>query len=92
MTDFVLQPMFTYLGNKRKLLDFIERTVTELFGDAKIRILDGFTGSTVVARMLASHAFELHTNDLEMYSLRQSVFWNARPTIRVDASGCIWNV
>lgn len=80
MTDFVLQPMFTYLGNKRKLLDFIERTVTEIFGDAKIRILDGFTGSTVVARMLASHASELHTNDLELYSLVASKCFLERPT------------
>lgn len=80
MTDFVLQPMFTYLGNKRKLLDFIERTVTEIFGDSKIRILDGFTGSTVVARMLASHASELHTNDLELYSLVASKCFLERPT------------
>ena len=80
MTDFVLQPMFTYLGNKRKLLDFIERTVVEIFGDDKIRILDGFTGSTVVARMLASHASELHTNDLEMYSLMAAKCFLERPT------------
>ena len=80
MTDFVLQPMFTYLGNKRKLLEFIERTVTEIFGDDKIRILDGFTGSTVVARMLAGHASELHTNDLEMYSLMAAKCFLERPT------------
>ena len=80
MSDFVLQPMFTYLGNKRKLLDFIERTVTEIFGQDKIRILDGFTGSTVVARMLASHASEIHTNDLEMYSLMAAKCFLERPT------------
>lgn len=84
MSDFVLQPMFTYLGNKRKLLDFIEKTVIEvkeLLGNKeKIRILDGFTGSTVVARMLASHASELHTNDLELYSLVAAKCFLEHPT------------
>ena len=70
-TDYVFQPMYTYLGNKRKLLDFIEHTVElvkQRLNKPKLRILDGFTGSTVVARMLARHASELHTNDTELYS------------------------
>ncbi|NBX49051.1 DNA modification methylase [bacterium] len=71
MSEYVLQPMFTYLGNKRKLLDGIERVVVDVkqrLGKDKIKVLDAFTGTTVVARMLAGHATEIHTNDLELYS------------------------
>ena len=83
MSAFVLQPMFTYLGNKRKLLEFIEGVVTDVknaTGKDKLRVLDGFTGSTVVARMLASHASEIHTNDLEYYSWVAAKCFLERPT------------
>ena len=68
---FVFQPMFTYLGNKRKLLDFIEGVVLDVkrrLNKEKLAVCDGFTGSTAVARMLAAHASVLHTNDAELYS------------------------
>ena len=83
MSAFVLQPMFTYLGNKRKLIDEIEKAVVEVkktLGKDRLRVLDGFTGSTVVARMLAAHASELHTNDLELYSLVAAKCFLERPT------------
>ena len=63
--------MLTYLGNKRKLLDFIEEqvlSVKEKLGKDKLVVMDGFTGSGVVARMLSMHSSELHTNDLELYA------------------------
>lgn len=63
--------MFTYLGNKRKLLDGIERVVIDVkekLKKDKLKVLDAFTGTTVVSRMLAKHADEIHTNDLELYS------------------------
>ena len=68
---FVFQPMYTYLGNKRKLLEGIEDVVKQVktrVGKERLSILDGFTGSTVVARMLTRHASEIHTNDLEFHS------------------------
>ena len=69
--EYINQPMFTYLGNKRKLLDFIEEQIlvvkSKLKKD-KLVMLDGFSGSGVVARMLSTHASELHTNDLEAYA------------------------
>lgn len=71
MDEYINQPMFTYLGNKRKLLDFIEEqvlVVKKKLKKDKLVIMDGFSGSGVVARMLSTHATELHTNDLEMYS------------------------
>ena len=63
--------MFTYLGNKRKLLDFIEEQVNHVkkkLKKNKLVTMDGFTGSGVVARMLSTHSSELHTNDLELYA------------------------
>ena len=69
--EYIHQPMFTYLGNKRKLLDFIEEQVISIkkkLKKDKLVMMDGFTGSGVVARMLSTHASELHTNDLEMYA------------------------
>jgi len=63
--------MYTYLGNKRKLLDGIVQTVNDVkvrLGKDKLRLMDGFTGSTVVARALVPHASILHSNDLELYS------------------------
>jgi adenine-specific DNA-methyltransferase len=83
MDEYVQQPMFTYLGNKRKLVDFIEDVVKEVKtndGKDKLRVLDGFTGSTVVARMLAAHASEIHTNDLELYSHVAAKCFLERPT------------
>lgn len=69
--EYIHQPMLTYLGNKRKLLDFIEEQVTEVkkkLKKDKLVMMDGFSGSGVVARMLSTHSSELHTNDLEMYA------------------------
>jgi adenine-specific DNA-methyltransferase len=72
MDEYINQPMFTYLGNKRKLLGFIEEQVElvkKKLKKDKLVMLDGFSGSGVVARMLSGHASELHTNDLEMNEL-----------------------
>ena len=69
--EYIHQPMFTYLGNKRKLLDFIEEQVNHVkkkLKKDKLVTMDGFSGSGVVARMLSTHSSELHTNDLEMYA------------------------
>jgi adenine-specific DNA-methyltransferase len=69
--EYIHQPMLTYLGNKRKLLDFIEEQVLHVkkaLKKDKLVMMDGFSGSGVVARMLSTHASELHTNDLELYS------------------------
>ena len=81
--EYINQHMFTYLGNKRKLLGGIEAVVLEvknMLGKDKIRVLDGFTGSTVVARMLAGHASELHANDLELYSYIAAKCFLEKPT------------
>jgi len=75
--------MYTYLGNKRKLLEGIIASVEDVkarLGKDTLRLMDGFTGSTVVARALVPHASELHTNDLEWYSYIASNCFIKTPT------------
>jgi adenine-specific DNA-methyltransferase len=81
--EYIHQPMFTYLGNKRKLLDFIEEQVNHVkkkLKKDKLVTMDGFSGSGVVARMLSTHSSELHTNDLEIYSDISSSCYVKQPT------------
>ena len=68
---FLKEQILTYLGNKRSLLDFIERGVNAAkseLGRDKISCADIFSGSGVVARYLKRHASFLAANDLELYS------------------------
>ena len=67
-SDFVLQPMITYIGNKRKLVPWIVEVIEETIGSHSLRIFDGFAGSGVVSRALMPFCSELHTNDMEYYS------------------------
>lgn len=69
--QFVNQTMLTCLGNKRKLvgeIKHIAQEVATILGKEKLRIVDGFSGSTVVSRELASLAYEIHSNDMEHYA------------------------
>jgi adenine-specific DNA-methyltransferase len=65
------QQLITCIGNKRKLINFIEEAVVDVkkrLGVEKPSFFDGFSGSGVVARMLKTHASLLVVNDLEDYS------------------------
>ena len=67
---FLTAQLITYLGNKRSLLPFLGRGVEhvqEKLGKKKLRILDGFSGSGVVSRLLKTQATFLWANDLEDY-------------------------
>jgi adenine-specific DNA-methyltransferase len=67
-SDFVLQPMITYIGNKRKLVPWIMEVIESEIGSHSLRIFDGFAGSGVVSRALMPFCSKLHTNDMEYYS------------------------
>jgi len=70
-SDFVLQPMITYIGNKRKLVPWIMEVVEEIrkkTDGKRFRVMDGFAGSGVVSRALMSLSTDLHSNDMEYYS------------------------
>ena len=61
----------TYIGNKRALLGLIRSAVEDVrrrTGQDKLRILDAFSGSGVVSRMLKQYASELVVNDTEDYA------------------------
>jgi len=70
-SEFVLQPMITYIGNKRKLVPWIMEIVEEIslkLGGRRLAAFDGFGGSGVVSRALMSKCSILHSNDMEYYS------------------------
>lgn len=72
---YVRQPMVTMIGNKRKLIVGIYEIVREVWAalglsEGGMKVMDGFAGSGVVSRMLASapEVGEIWTNDLEYFS------------------------
>lgn len=69
--EFLKEQIPTYLGNKRRLLEKIEEEVVSCLselGKDKAVILDAFSGSGAVARLLKQYATTLYTNDLEPYT------------------------
>ena len=71
MDNYVHQPMITYIGNKRKIIPHICNIIKNISKDLqkdKLNIVDGFCGSTVVARSFVTYADNLYVNDLELYS------------------------
>jgi adenine-specific DNA-methyltransferase len=69
--EFLTAQLLTYIGNKRTMLAPIESaigTVRQRLGRDKLRVLDAFSGSGVVSRMLKQYASELIVNDFEDYA------------------------
>lgn len=67
---FFTSQLITYIGNKRSLLSFINQgieNVKKKLSKQKLVILDGFSGSGAVSRLLKYHASELWVNDIEDY-------------------------
>ncbi|MCL2110262.1 DNA adenine methylase [Microgenomates group bacterium] len=70
-SSYFVSHLITYLGNKRKLLPFINDAIIKVkrqLRKEKITALDGFSGSGVVARLLKYHCTDLISNDFERYS------------------------
>jgi adenine-specific DNA-methyltransferase len=67
---YLSSQIITYIGNKRKLLSFIEQPLNEVknrLKKDKLSTFDGFAGSGVVSRFFKKHSSDLYTNDLEDY-------------------------
>lgn len=67
---YLSEQLLTYLGNKRSLLPVIDHaaaTVAERVG-RPLSVLDAFSGSGVVSRLLKSRAHRIIANDLEEYA------------------------
>ena len=68
---YLTEQVITYIGNKRALLGFLNSAILQVrakLGGRRIRCLDAFSGSGIVARLLKQHATELYVNDLEDYA------------------------
>lgn len=68
---YLQEQLITYIGNKRSLLPFIGEAVRKVqrsLGAEKLRILDLFSGTGIVARYLKQFSDALFVNDLETYS------------------------
>ena len=67
--DYLKDQIITYLGNKRKILPFIERSLNGI-GLKGYTFLDLFSGSGIVSRLAKVHgASKIIANDLEHYSM-----------------------
>lgn len=70
-SKYFLKHLITYIGNKRKLLPFINVGINHVkhqLGKNEITSLDGFAGSGVVSRLLKYHSSHLISNDFEDYT------------------------
>ncbi|AWI08503.1 DNA modification methylase [Ereboglobus luteus] len=68
---YLQSQIITYIGNKRALLPFIGEglgIVKRRLGKNKLRSLDLFSGTGIVARYLKQHSAHIIANDLENYS------------------------
>lgn len=69
--SYLSEQIITYIGNKRSLLDEIDSSFKEVIDELKIKnpvMLDLFSGSGIVARMMKQYASKVIANDLEEYS------------------------
>jgi adenine-specific DNA-methyltransferase len=75
--DFLEKNIITYLGNKRTQLSFINNEISNLISldsvlkskkPNKIKVLDIFSGSGIVARSFKNMGYTVLSNDLEEYS------------------------
>ncbi len=81
--EYLTQQLVTYIGNKRALLGTIRSAVEDVVrrtGRDKLRILDAFSGSGVVSRMLRGYASELIVNDFEDYARAISECYMTNPS------------
>ena len=65
MKDYLNSQIITYMGNKRKLLNEIEKVLINLEKKEgkKLTIGDGFSGSGIVSRLFKQYADKLYVND-----------------------------
>ncbi|MFV0328265.1 MAG: DNA adenine methylase [Dysgonomonas sp.] len=69
--EYLSSQIITYLGNKRKLLPYIETEIINIkkkLDKEKLNCVDLFTGSGIVARMMKQYSDNLYVNDIETYS------------------------
>ena len=67
---YLKENLIAYIGNKRRLLPFIENTILSILDEDKSikTALDLFAGSGSVSRLLKTLNLEVYSNDWEYYS------------------------
>lgn len=77
MDKYLTDNIITYLGNKRKLLTFINDEINKIISNDKdlssknkadIKVLDIFSGSGIVSRSFRKSGYTVLSNDLEVYT------------------------
>jgi adenine-specific DNA-methyltransferase len=83
--EYLKKELATYIGNKRKLLPFIDQGVQKVrdsLDGRRLKSFDGFSGTGCVSRLLKMNSYELHSNDLEAYAKVLADCWLPdRPTV-----------
>ena len=85
--NYTSTQIITYMGNKRKLLPFIDEvlnTIQKEMGKTKLNVGDGFSGSGVVSRLFKKYAKNLYTNDLAGYSTTLNECYLSNPTAKTE--------
>lgn len=67
--EYVFNQLIPYIGNKRKLLNLIQRAIAKTDVSHQGVFLDAFAGSGVVSRMAKKIGFSIIANDWEPYAL-----------------------
>jgi len=67
---YLYEQLISYIGNKRKLIPFIEQVLLDRWGSQPrgIAFLDLFAGSGVVSRLARSMGYRVIANDWESYA------------------------
>lgn len=69
--EYLSLQIVTYIGNKRRLLPYIDvevKAIYEALGARKLNTCDLFSGSGIVSRLLKKYSSKVIANDLEDYS------------------------
>ena len=69
--EYLNEQIITYIGNKRKIIPYIEAAIREILQDngwKRVSCADLFSGSGIAARCMKQYAHTLIVNDLETYS------------------------
>lgn len=70
-SPYYKKQILTYMGNKRKILPYIDaiiKNICVLENKDKLVIADGFSGSGIVSRLLKRYSSSLYVNDIAGYS------------------------